>query len=69
MPSTITESAMNEMDRYRRLLRLKHETTVTGGDCDDYTPVASRRTHDVLVYCADCGVVLDKRVREDGERP
>ena len=55
------------MDRYKWLLRQKHDhKTVLGGRCDNFSPTAAMQTKSsplptAVVWCDECGVVLDRK--------
>lgn len=61
-----TPTDFDEMDRYKWLLRQQHDhNTVIGGKCDRFNPTATMKDDTAVVWCDECGVVLDRKERED----
>lgn len=60
------EPAPGGLGHYRALLRLKHNrylVTPRRRGCAGFTPRAADKGDHVVIYCDDCGVVVDRVAR------
>ena len=57
------------MDKYKRLLWLRHRELLSAKHCDRYRPTAHDHGDHVTVWCDGCGAVLHRKYRDEDEHP